>query len=93
MSRAAVADVVVYGCGPTSGAGTNNAFRSCSCSASRASGSPCPADLTGDGIVEASDLSVLLVSWGGAGGDLDGNGITDAADIAGLLLAWGACPP
>lgn len=57
------------------------------------SGSPCPADLTGDGIVEASDLSVLLVSWGGAGGDLDGNGITDAADIAGLLLAWGACPP
>ena len=52
---------------------------------------PCPADLNGDGNVNAADLSELLGAWGTAGGDVDGSGSTDAADLAVLLGAWGAC--
>jgi hypothetical protein len=59
-------------------------------------GSPvlCPADLDGSGGVDASDLALVLGSWGSAGAtDLDGNGDTDAGDLAVLLGAWGACGP
>ena len=55
-------------------------------------GTPCPADLTGDGIVSAADISSLLGAWGTAGGDINGDGTTSAADISALLAAWGACP-
>jgi len=49
-----------------------------------------PFDLTGDGLVTASDLTILLGTWGGTGpnGDFDGDGIVDAADLAILLRAW-----
>lgn len=54
---------------------------------------PCPADLNGNGSVDAADLAVLLNAWGGSGvGDLDGNSIVNAADLASLLNAWGPCP-
>jgi len=53
---------------------------------------PCPADLNGDGIVNASDLAGLLGGWGTTNGDVDGSGTTDAADLAALLGAWGNCP-
>jgi hypothetical protein len=53
---------------------------------------PCPADLNDDGQVNAADLTVLLASWGGAGGDLNASGSTDAADLTILLAAWGPCP-
>lgn len=53
---------------------------------------PCPADFSGDGVVDASDLAVLLAAWGAAGADLDMSGSTDAGDLAILLAAWGACP-
>ena len=47
-------------------------------------------DLNGDGVVDASDVAILLNNWGGSGlGDIDGNGIVDAADVAALLNAWG----
>jgi hypothetical protein len=53
---------------------------------------PMPADLNGDGAVDAMDLAILLGGWGaGAGdlvGDLDGNGVIDAADLGMLLGAW-----
>jgi hypothetical protein len=57
---------------------------------------PCPADLNGDRVVDAADLSVVLTNWGLAsggagGGDVDGNGSTDAADLSALLAAWGDC--
>ncbi len=55
-------------------------------------GTPCPADLDGDGTVSAADLSALLGAWGGAGGDIDGDGTTNAADLSALLGAWGVCP-
>jgi glucose/arabinose dehydrogenase len=52
---------------------------------------PNPADLDGNGIVDAADLSILLGGWGGPGlGDLDGNGIIDAADLSILLGFWTA---
>jgi hypothetical protein len=55
-------------------------------------GSANPADLDGDGLVNASDLATLLNSWGAKGGvaDIDRNGSVDAADLAVLLGAWTA---
>jgi hypothetical protein len=54
---------------------------------------PCPADLSGDGVVDAADLANLLGAWANAGGDqdLDGSGTVDGGDLAVLLGAWGAC--
>jgi len=52
----------------------------------------CPADLNGDGVVSAPDLTTLLSAWGAAGGDTNGDGTTNAQDITTLLSAWGDCP-
>ncbi len=56
----------------------------------------CAADVTGDGVVDAADLAIVLGAWGetgpvGTGGDVDRDGDTDAADLAAVLGAWGAC--
>lgn len=55
----------------------------------------CPADIDRDGQVGASDLSILLGSWGACGlgcpGDIDGDGTVSATDLANLLAAWGPC--
>ncbi|MFO0828326.1 MAG: dockerin type I repeat-containing protein [Phycisphaerales bacterium] len=54
---------------------------------------PCPADLTGDGVVNGADLGIVLGSWGAGGAaDLDGDGTVNATDLAIVLGAWGACP-
>ena len=49
-----------------------------------------PADLDGDGRVNASDLGILLGAWGpgSPGGDVNGDGSTDSTDIGLLLGAW-----
>lgn len=50
-----------------------------------------PADLNGDGRIDAIDLSALLASWGaclGCAADLDGDGIVGSPDLAALLAAW-----
>jgi TolB protein len=48
-----------------------------------------PADLDGDGLVQASDLAILLGAWGDASlADLDGDGVIGAGDIAVLLGEW-----
>jgi hypothetical protein len=54
---------------------------------------PCPADVTGDGLVDGSDLAAILNTWGpGAGqGDVDDNGIVDSSDLSVLLGSWGNC--
>jgi hypothetical protein len=52
----------------------------------------CAADLTGDGTVNAADITELLYYWNQPEGDITGDGTTDAQDIAALLYAWGACP-
>jgi hypothetical protein len=50
-----------------------------------------PADLDGDGDVDAADLATLLSQWGTAGSaDLDGDGAVGATDLATLLGAWTA---
>ncbi|HMN95261.1 MAG TPA: hypothetical protein PKC43_03490 [Phycisphaerales bacterium] len=55
-------------------------------------GTPCPADLDGDGVVNGADLGILLGNWGVGGlGDLDGNGVVDGADLGLLLGSWGPC--
>lgn len=55
----------------------------------------CPADLTGDGSVDVSDLLVLLGAWGecsGCASDLNGDGFVDVSDLLMLFAAWGSCP-
>lgn len=52
---------------------------------------PNPADLNGDGVVNAADLATLLANWGTPGpGDLNGDGTVGPADLASLLAAWTA---
>ena len=47
------------------------------------------ADLDGSGVVDGTDLGLLLGAWGAAGlGDLDGNGVVDGTDLGMLLGAW-----
>jgi hypothetical protein len=56
---------------------------------------PCPADIDGDGTVGATDIAILLGSWGSAKGgaaDIDGDGAIGGLDLAALLAAWGDCP-
>ena len=59
-------------------------------------GSPaCAADLDGDGLVEGSDLGIMLGSWGSCSGcaaDLDGDGLVEGSDLGIMLGSWGACP-
>ena len=48
-----------------------------------------PGDTNGDGIVDASDLGMLLAAWGSSGAsDINGDGVTDGADLAILLANW-----
>ena len=51
---------------------------------------PCPADLSGDGEVGFSDLSIILSSWlTSDGGDVNGDGETNFSDLNLVLSAWG----
>ncbi len=47
-----------------------------------------PADLSGDGCVDAIDLASLVSGWGTIAGDVTGDGATNAADLAALIAAW-----
>ena len=49
-----------------------------------------PGDVNGDGLVNAADLTALLLAWNATGGpaDINGDGIVDALDVAELLLNW-----
>ncbi|MCA9290691.1 MAG: hypothetical protein KDA25_06160 [Phycisphaerales bacterium] len=56
---------------------------------------PCPADLNGDGFVDAADLASLLANWGRCAAcvqDFDKDGVVGPSDLATLLAAWGPCP-
>jgi hypothetical protein len=52
----------------------------------------CPADLSGDDVVDVSDFLLLLSAWGTPAGDMDGDGDTGVTDFLVLLAAWGPCP-
>jgi hypothetical protein len=49
-----------------------------------------PGDLTGDGLVDESDLAVCLGAWGTAdpAADLSGDGVVDLVDLSILLGFW-----
>ncbi len=53
----------------------------------------CPEDLNSDGIIDLSDLSILLTHFGGSGGpadgDIDGDGDVDLIDLSRLLTVFG----
>lgn len=53
---------------------------------------PCVADLNNNGLVDSTDLGMLLGSWGNGFYDLNDDGQTNAADLSIMLGAWGACP-
>ena len=54
----------------------------------------CLGDANDDGVIDATDLSLLLGAWGTGSdlGDLDLDGTVNASDLAALLGAWGNCP-
>ena len=57
------------------------------------SAAECPADITGDGVVDVLDLLEVLSQWGGSGSaDITGDGIVDVLDLLEVLGAWGECP-
>ena len=52
----------------------------------------CDGDLNYDGVVDGSDLTIMLSNWGNPGcGDLIDDGNVDGGDLAVLLAAWGLC--
>lgn len=57
---------------------------------------PCPGDINGDGIVDGTDLSLVLGYWGRCSTedcppDLNNDGVVDGADLSVLLGGWGSC--
>jgi len=55
-------------------------------------GPECPADITGDGVVDVLDLLEVLSQWGGSGtADINGDGVVDVLDLLEVLGAWGPC--
>ena len=56
----------------------------------------CLADVNHDHIVDGTDLTVILSTWGtnggSAGGDINGDGTVNGLDLAFVLSGWGACP-
>jgi hypothetical protein len=58
-----------------------------------ANGTPCPADLNVDGMVDGGDMAKLLGLWGSSdrAADINENGTVDGADLNELLASWGPC--
>lgn len=57
----------------------------------------CPPDINADGVVDATDLAILLGNWGPVPpndpiADLNHDGVVGPADLATVLGAWGPCP-
>ncbi len=48
-------------------------------------------DVTGDAVVDSTDLASLLAAWGSSdhNADFNNDGVVDATDLATLLAAWG----
>jgi hypothetical protein len=58
---------------------------------------PCPADITGNLVVDVDDLLTVINSWGfcrGCAADIappDGNNVVDVDDLLTVINAWGPC--
>lgn len=84
-SIARMGDDLIIGCDVAAiGGGAAPALRRWTLCLSGPSG-----DLTGDGLVNGSDLAALLAQWGQSGpADLTGDGVVNGADLATLLSNW-----
>ena len=58
-------------------------------------GKDCPGDFNGDGLVNGSDMGLLLSVFGSTdppeGTDLNNDGLINGADLGLLFSAWGSC--
>ena len=54
---------------------------------------PCPADVSGDAVVNVTDLLAVIDAWGSADVDADVNsdGIVDVSDLLIVVGSWGPC--
>ena len=54
----------------------------------------CVADITGDSIVNVSDLLLVIDQWGNANSpaDITGDGIVNVSDLLEVVGNWGECP-
>jgi hypothetical protein len=55
----------------------------------------CPADVTGDGFVNVTDLLLVIGAWGQTGpnaADATGDGAVNVSDLLLVISAWGTCP-
>lgn len=55
---------------------------------------PCAGDTNDDGLVNGSDVAIILGAWNTANpvADLNGDGTVNGSDLAIVLGGWGACP-
>jgi len=63
--------------------------------AERASAQCAAADINNNGVVDGTDLTLLLSAWGtnNADADIDGSGVVGGTDLTALLASWGPCVP
>jgi hypothetical protein len=53
---------------------------------------PCPADINDDGMVNVTDVLIVIENWGGSGGgDINGDDIVNVTDLLEVVRAWGYC--
>lgn len=77
--------------GSGSDANNNNVLDVCE-------GGGCSADFNGNGVVDGTDLAVVLAAWGPCAGascsaDINRDGSVNGLDLTALLAAWGPCGP
>jgi hypothetical protein len=55
----------------------------------------CVGDIVVDGMIDGTDLGILLMQWGqvgsGLAGDVNRDDAVDGMDLGLLLMGWGAC--
>ncbi len=58
-------------------------------------GNGCPCDLSGDGVLDLTDISALVVAFmnGDPAADMNGDGVLDLDDVSGFITCFlGGCP-
>jgi hypothetical protein len=55
---------------------------------------PCPADITGDNVVNITDLLAVISAWGQTGphpADVNGDNTVNISDLLAVISEWGMC--
>ena len=55
-------------------------------------GETCSGDISGDGIVDISDLLAIIAGWGTPDADVTGDNMTDVEDLLLIIGVFGPCP-